>query len=175
MRRTKASTAFSASGASGEWCEPVPRLREARYSQSMERGLAVLGCFTAEYPVRGIADLAERFGMQCSMTRRYVLTLSVLGYLVQGARHKHQLEMAVSELGMATLGAMSICEHAHPYLFELNRRTFFSVALAVLDGRRLCMSTGCDAAEARRRRHKPKRLKAPMYSCINVAERARDV
>ncbi len=37
-----------------EWS--IPSLREPRYSQSLERGLAILGCFKPEHPVLGIAD-----------------------------------------------------------------------------------------------------------------------
>src|ERR1700691_3741637 len=59
----------------------IPSLREPRYSQSLERGLAVLSCFTAEHPVLGIADIADGLGMSRSTTHRYASTLVVLGYL----------------------------------------------------------------------------------------------
>jgi DNA-binding MarR family transcriptional regulator len=63
----------------------VPSLREPRYSQSLERGLAILGCFSPERPVLGIADIADELGMSRSTTHRYVITLVALGYLEQGA------------------------------------------------------------------------------------------
>ena len=62
-----------------------PSLREPRYSQSLERGLAILGCFTPKRPVLGIADIADELGMSRSTTHRYVITLVALGYLEQGA------------------------------------------------------------------------------------------
>jgi hypothetical protein len=37
----------------------IPSLREPRYSQSLERGLAIVGCFTPQRPVLGIADIAD--------------------------------------------------------------------------------------------------------------------
>ena len=37
----------------------IPTLREPRYSQSLERGLAIMGCFTPQRPVLGIADIAD--------------------------------------------------------------------------------------------------------------------
>jgi hypothetical protein len=37
----------------------IPSLREPRYSQSLERGLTILGCFTPQRPVLGIADIAD--------------------------------------------------------------------------------------------------------------------
>jgi hypothetical protein len=48
--------------AAGEGTEPAwpsPGLREPRYSQSLERGLAILGCFTPKRPVLGVADIAD--------------------------------------------------------------------------------------------------------------------
>jgi DNA-binding MarR family transcriptional regulator len=67
-----------------------PSLREQRYSQSLERGLAILDCFTPERPVLGIADIADELGMTRSTTHRYVSTLTALGYLEQGASHKYR-------------------------------------------------------------------------------------
>ncbi len=37
----------------------VPDLRDPRYSQSLERRLAILDRFTSERPVLGIADIAD--------------------------------------------------------------------------------------------------------------------
>ncbi len=88
MPRVSRPPAASPAGSGQEWHELVPHLREPRYSQSVERGLAILECFTPERPVLGIADLAEELGMSRSTTHRYVLTLTALGYLVQGARCK---------------------------------------------------------------------------------------
>ena len=60
---------------------PLSRLGEPRYSQSLERGLAILGCFTPKRPLLGIADIADELGMRRSTTHRYVITLVALGYL----------------------------------------------------------------------------------------------
>jgi IclR family pca regulon transcriptional regulator len=112
----------------------IPSLREPRYSQSLERGLAILGCFTAERPVLGIADIADELGMSRSTTHRYVITLVALGFLEQGASRKYRLGLRVTDLGMAALNATPIREHAHPYLEELRQRSSYTVNLAVLDG-----------------------------------------
>ena len=53
--------------------EGIPVLREPRYSQSLERGLAILGCFTPQHPVLGIAEIADDLGMSRSTTHRYVI------------------------------------------------------------------------------------------------------
>src|ERR1700727_39029 len=110
-----------------------PDLREPRYSQSLERGLAILGCFSSERPVLGIADIADSLGMSRSTTHRYVITLVALGYLEQGASRKYRLGLHVTDLGMSALNSTSLREHAQPYLDELRRRTGYTINVAVLD------------------------------------------
>ncbi len=134
MPRVNRPPAGPREGSDGGWRDPVPQLREPRYSQSLERGLAILECFTPERPVWGIADLAEELGMSRSTTHRYVLTLSALGHLVQGSRRKYRLGLAVTELGMSALSATGLREHAHPPLRELSRRAPYALAIGMLDG-----------------------------------------
>ena len=112
----------------------IPSLREPRYSQSLERGLAILSCFTPARPVLGIADIADHLGMSRSTTHRYVITLVALGYLEQGASRKYRLGLRVTDLGMSALNSTGLREHSHAYLQELRERTSYTVSLAVLDG-----------------------------------------
>jgi IclR family transcriptional regulator, pca regulon regulatory protein len=111
----------------------IPDLSEPRYSQSLERGLAILECFTPETPVLGIADVAERLGMSRSTTHRYVITLLALGYLRQGARRKYRLGLRVTELGMAALNETSLREQAHADLAELAHRSGYATSIALLE------------------------------------------
>ena len=129
--RAKAARAPNQKRDSG-WADPT--LREARYSQSLERGLAILSCFTPKRPVLGIADIADDLGMSRSTTHRYVITLLALGYLEQGASRKYRLGLRVADLGMSALNSMGLREHAHPYLEELRQRSSYTISLAVLDG-----------------------------------------
>jgi IclR family pca regulon transcriptional regulator len=112
----------------------IPSLREPRYSQSLERGLAILSAFTAQRPVLGIADIADELGMSRSTTHRYVITLVALGYLEQGASRKYRLGMRVTDLGMSALNSTGLREHSHAYLEELRQRSSYTVSLSVLDG-----------------------------------------
>src|SRR5271155_4244577 len=118
----------------GEPAWAVPSLREPRYSQSLERGLAILTCFSGVRPVLGIADIADDLGMSRSTTHRYVITLLALGFLEQGASRKYRLGLRVTDLGMSALNSTGLREHAHPYLEELRERTSYTASLAVLDG-----------------------------------------
>jgi IclR family pca regulon transcriptional regulator len=112
----------------------IPDLREPRYSQSLERGLAILTCFSPSRPVLGIADIADKLGMSRSTTHRYVITLVALGYLEQGASRKYRLGLRVTDLGMSALNSTGLREHAHSLLEELRRRTSHTTSLGVLDG-----------------------------------------
>jgi IclR family pca regulon transcriptional regulator len=112
----------------------LPDLREPRYSQSLERGLAILGCFTPERPLLGIADIAEELGMSRSTTHRYAVTLVAMGYLEQGPARKYRLTLRVTDLGMAAMSATGLAEHAHSLLKELRDRSGYTVGLSVLDG-----------------------------------------
>jgi IclR family transcriptional regulator, pca regulon regulatory protein len=133
MPRTRSAVRKAAdNGQEPAWS--IPSLREPRYSQSLERGLAILGCFTPARPVLGIADIAEELGMSRSTTHRYVITLVALGYLEQGASRKYRLGLRVTDLGMSALNSTGLREHAHAYLEELRQRTSYTASLAVLDG-----------------------------------------
>lgn len=50
------------------------------FSQSLERGLAVLSAFRPDRPVVGISDLARELGLTRSTTHRHVPTLASLRY-----------------------------------------------------------------------------------------------
>lgn len=132
MPRTRSAPAGRVDEQEPAWS--IPSLREPRYSQSLERGLAILGCFTPKRPVLGIADIADDLGMSRSTTHRYVITLVALGYLEQGASRKYRLGLRVTDLGMSALNSTGLREHAHPYLEELRQRTSYTTSLGVLDG-----------------------------------------
>jgi IclR family transcriptional regulator, pca regulon regulatory protein len=112
----------------------VPTLKEPRYSQSLERGLAVLECFTPERPVRGIAEIADELGMTRSTTHRYIATLVALGFMEQAANRRYRLGLRVTDLGMSALSSIGLREHSHAYLQDLCQRSGYTTSLAVLDG-----------------------------------------
>lgn len=118
----------------GEWMQAVPRLGDPRYSQSLERGLEILCCFSPERAVLGIADIADELGMSRSTTHRYVITLAALGYLEQDASRKYRLGLRVTDLGMSALNGTGLRDHSRLYVEELRQRTSYTVNLALLDG-----------------------------------------
>jgi IclR family transcriptional regulator, pca regulon regulatory protein len=105
-----------------------------RFSQSLERGLAILSSYTPESPVRGIAQIADELGLSRSTAHRYVSTLAALGYLEQVANRKYVLGRRVTDVGMSALTATGLAVRARPHLEELRGRLSYGVGLAVLDG-----------------------------------------
>ncbi len=112
MPRTSSARSKAAGEQEPAWS--IPSLREPRYSQSLERGLAILGCFTPKRPVLGIADIADELGMSRSTTHRYVITLVALGYLEQGASRKYRLGLRVTDLGMSALNSTGLARARAP-------------------------------------------------------------
>lgn len=104
-----------------------------RYSQSVERGLAILGCFHPDSPVLGIADIADKLGMGRSTTHRYVITLVALNFLEQTAGRKYRLGPRVSDIGMAVLNSRPLRAAGHPPLKELRHKVSYTVSSGVLD------------------------------------------
>jgi IclR family pca regulon transcriptional regulator len=107
---------------------------EGRYSQSLERGLAILRSFTPEQTWMGIAELADMLEMSRPTTHRYATTLVVLGYLEQGPRRKYRLGVRAGDPGRSAVDSTGLHEHAQPCLSELRRRTTCTASLAVIDG-----------------------------------------
>ncbi|MGH3250460.1 MAG: IclR family transcriptional regulator [Trebonia sp.] len=103
-------------------------------SQSLERGLAILGAFTPDRPALGISELARLLGLTRSTTHRYVATLAKLGYLDQDdATRKYRLGIRVLDLGFSVLGALGLREIAAPNLQRLTAATGHTSNLAIRD------------------------------------------
>ena len=85
----------------------------AGFSQSLERGLAVLSSFTPDRPALGISELARQLALTRSTTHRYVATLATLGYLQQDdATRKYRLGPRILDLGFSMLGSLGLREIA---------------------------------------------------------------
>ena len=110
------------------------RGRQGRYSQSLQRGLAILRSFTPDRPLLGVVEIAEELNLSRATAHRYLNTLVSLGYLEQDASRKYKLSLRVADLGLAAWNAMGLPAHARPQLAALAKRTSQPVELAVLDG-----------------------------------------
>jgi len=94
------------------------------FSQSLERGLAILSAFRPDRPVLGISELARELGLTRSTTHRYVATLASLRYLEQEASTRRY------RLGPRVLDLREI---AAPYLRQLTDATGLTSNLGIRD------------------------------------------
>jgi IclR family transcriptional regulator, pca regulon regulatory protein len=106
----------------------------AGFSQSLERGLAVLSAFSPDRPALGISELASQLGLTRSTTHRYVATLASLRYLEQDSEtRKYRLGPRVLDLGFSMLGSLELREVAAPHLRQLTDATGHTSNLAIRD------------------------------------------
>jgi IclR family pca regulon transcriptional regulator len=104
------------------------------FSQSLERGLAILATFTPDRPALGVSELARRLGLTRSTAHRYVATLATLGYLQQDEpTRKYRLGPRVLDLGFSMLGSLELREIAQPHLRRLTDVTGHTSNLAIRD------------------------------------------
>jgi IclR family transcriptional regulator, pca regulon regulatory protein len=104
------------------------------FSQSLERGLAILSAFSPDRPALGISELARKLALTRSTTHRYVATLATLGYLQQDdSTRKYRLGPRVLDLGFSMLGSLGLREIAAPHLRRLTDITGHTSNLAIRD------------------------------------------
>ena len=72
-----------------------------RTSRSLVYGFTLLRQFTAEEPVRGIAELAEVLNVSRPTAHRYASTCLELGYLEQAPMRRYRLAPRASDPGRA--------------------------------------------------------------------------
>jgi IclR family transcriptional regulator, pca regulon regulatory protein len=113
----------------------LPTSHEGRYSQSLERGLAILRAFTPDQPWMGIADLAQALEMSRPTTHRYASTLVALDYLEQGPQRKYRLGMRAGDPGRTAVHSTALRTLPHKCLADLRSRSGGTASIAVLDGK----------------------------------------
>jgi len=113
----------------------LPTSQEGRYSQSLERGLAILLAFTAERPWMGIAEIAEHLEMSRPTIHRYASTLVALNYLEQGRGRKYRLGMRAGDPGRSAVASTTARSIPPRLLRQLRDSSGCTASLAVLDGK----------------------------------------
>ena len=107
--------------------------RGAHFVQSLERGLAVIRAFGPDDPELTLSDVARATGLTRAAARRFLLTLSDLGYVRSDGR-RFALTPRVLELGYAYLSSLTLPEVAEPHLERLAAEVRESSSVSVLDG-----------------------------------------
>jgi IclR family transcriptional regulator, pca regulon regulatory protein len=107
--------------------------RPDHFVQSLERGLAVIRAFGEDAPEMTLSEMAGRAKLTRAAARRFLLTLTDLGYVRSDGR-RFALSPRVLELGYAYLSSLSLPEIAEPHLERLVAEVRESSSVSVLDG-----------------------------------------
>jgi IclR family pca regulon transcriptional regulator len=111
---------------------------EPKYSRSLEFGLAIISCFTAEKQILGIAELADLIEVSRSTTHRYAHTLVALGCLEQDDKRRYRLARGITGAGAAFLDRLRLeAPAARRVLEDLREETGHTVSMGVLDRTRV--------------------------------------
>jgi IclR family transcriptional regulator, pca regulon regulatory protein len=103
------------------------------FVRSLARGLDVIKAFGPESPQMTLSEVARATGLTRAAARRFLLTLTELGYVRSDGRI-FSLRPKVLELGYAYLGGLSLNEVAAPHLEDLVAQTRESSSVAMLEG-----------------------------------------
>lgn len=107
--------------------------RSRDFVQSLERGLTIIRAFDSEHASVTVSEIAGLTGLTRAAARRFVLTLTELGYL-STHNDRYQLTPRVLELGYSYLSALSFPELALPHLEQLVADTGEASEASILDG-----------------------------------------
>jgi IclR family pca regulon transcriptional regulator len=107
---------------------------DARFAfvRSLERGLEVIKSFGEGRPEQTIADVASRTGVDRSTARRFLLTLSELGYIEKNGR-SFRLSPQTLQLGYAYLSSLPWWRFAQREAERLRDKVGQNCAVGVLD------------------------------------------
>ena len=103
------------------------------FVRSLERGLAVLKSFGEGRPQQTVADVAKAVGVDRATARRFLLTLTQLGYVEQEGR-VFRLQPQTLQLGYAYLSSLPWWRGAQRIVERLRDRVGQNCAVGVLDG-----------------------------------------
>lgn len=107
--------------------------RSPEFVASLAKGLRVIKTFDARTPTLTLSEVAEKTGMSRAAARRFLLTLSELGYAESDGR-RFRLTPRVLELGYSYLSSLGLTDVLTPILERISGELQESVSAAVLDG-----------------------------------------
>ncbi len=110
-----------------------PNGKDPEYLSTLERGLLVLGAFSAERPEMALSDVALAVGLSPAVVRRCLNTLLALGYVTKHGR-QFLLRPKVLEFGDAFLSSTNVEQAVTPFLQNLRDKTGDSASMAVRAG-----------------------------------------
>jgi DNA-binding Lrp family transcriptional regulator len=104
---------------------------DPRRSRSLEYGVAILECFTANRPVLRNSEIASMVGISRATTNRYLATLVELGYVEQDSKRRYLLASHAARAGMALVNTVRREIHARAVLEDLRDTTGHTVSMGL--------------------------------------------
>lgn len=101
---------------------------------ALERGLAVIQAFTNQSRQMSISQVSYKTGLTRAAVRRYLHTLTVLGYANCFDGTRYSLSPKIASLGNAYLSGSPLSGVAQPILDRLSEAIGEATSLAVRDG-----------------------------------------
>jgi len=108
-----------------------PELRD--FVGSLARGLSVIRAFDKDHAEMTLTEVAGRTNLTRAGARRFLLTLTELGYVKKDHR-QFSLTPKILELGYSFLASAPIAQRAKPVVDRVAEETGESCNLGVLDG-----------------------------------------
>jgi IclR family pca regulon transcriptional regulator len=108
------------------------RIQQRDFISSLAKGLEVLCAFDRETPTMSTADLAAKLGISRASARRFLLTLTELGYLSKRGQRFEPTSKVLS-LSSAFLASTPLAAVAQPHLEAVTRRCGESCSLGILE------------------------------------------
>ena len=106
--------------------------RPRDFVQSLAKGLEVIASFTAERRRQTLSEVARNAGMTRASARRFLLTLTELGY-VERDGDRFSLRPTVLQIGRSYLSMLTMPDIAEPHMRALASAIGEDVGLVVLD------------------------------------------
>lgn len=101
---------------------------------SVRNGMKILRLFTADEPVWGVTEMAERVGLSKSSAHRLIATLHKQGYLEREKNGKYRLGLALLSLTGIITAQTELYRESLPILKELAEELGETVHINVLEG-----------------------------------------
>jgi IclR family transcriptional regulator, pca regulon regulatory protein len=118
--------------------DPAARIKpapEPQFSRSLEYGLALLECFSAEHPAQQISELADILGLTRSTTHRYLQTLLALERLEQDPKRRYRLSRPAAQPGLTAIETLRAeTPQARHILEQLRTQTGHTTSMATVNG-----------------------------------------
>lgn len=99
----------------------------------LPRAMRILGCFSADEPALGAAQLADRTGLSPSTLHRIAAQMVALGLIARGPGRRYVVGPRMFEIGELSPLSLRLRETALPHMQRLYEATGENVHLAVLD------------------------------------------